>query len=538
VKAFAEAISCGEYELVAQEQDSLRADETGTIELRAESRYLVRLSADADPNVLKGALTIPRHGREGILQFGNFIGVAELGGRSLNVASNRLSADAVERMLDDVSGQLASLPFASATPTAAAYVRGRDLGPDALYHAFAVLRDAIKSRGPHDLPGAVQRVLARPFESLRPDEPRLVPLGRVSSVDAQTLSAIQSAPELLAPVTAIGLKETRLARTLDGRMPAMVRVTPLAHDNDTVENRFVVAALEVMVDVARRFERLSRSSGHVASATNAGEAAEIADQLQRWRHHQVLERLPPNRIMPVHSTVLRGRPGYREFLATYLDLLARTRLADPSDVRALLELRDAALIYEYWCFFRVVAAVKSRLGLPTRLDRFKVEELGSRVPYGYRAKWGSDVEVVYNATFSPKTSGPTVRGRDSYSVRLRPDITMRTGSGRLYLFDAKLKLDVERSFEEDDEETGDSVPPDTFRRADLYKMHAYRDALGADNVWILYPGKTSELQEYEVPWPQPGADGFQGVGAIPLRPGSADDSGLEPLIDGLLAAGA
>ena len=532
---YVETLSCGPYELVAQDTQSLREEDDGSGEVRAESRYLVRLDPGANPKVLAGSLSVPHGGKEGILRFGNFIGVAELGGRRLKVVSDRLADAAVDQMLDEVARRLASLPFGAMTPTAAPYLRGRELGPDALYHAFAFLRDAMRARGPHDLAGAVRRILARPYESLRADEQRLTPLAYVTSVDAATLAAIQSAPELLAPVTSGSLKRSPLARSLQGCMPSMVRVVPLAQDNDTVENRFVVAALDAMGDVARRFERLSRASGRAASAVNAREAREMAHQLERWRRHHVLERLQPNRSVPLHSTVLRGRAGYREVLSTYLELLARTRVARPHDLQRLLELRDAALIYEYWCYFNVVSAVTQVLSLSPTLSRFSVDELGSRVPYGYRAMWDG-VEAVYNATFSPDVTGNGKRGEDSYSVPLRPDITMRT-AGRLHIFDAKLKLDVKAAFKEGDTGGTESEvePSDPFKRGDLDKMHTYRDALGADSVWILYPGSEVTPQMYEVPWSARKAVGFQGVGAVALRPGAPTDGGLSLLLQELLS---
>jgi predicted component of viral defense system (DUF524 family) len=47
-------------------------------------------------------------------------------------------------------------------------------------------------------------------------------------------------------------------------------------------------------------------------------------------------------------------------------------------------------------------------------------------------------------------------------------------------------------------------------------MHAYRDALdGVRSVRVLYPGTTPEY------WPIT-AGGIDGVGAIPLRPGSVE----------------
>ena len=265
---------CGPYEIVAQRDGSLHERPDRSLELVAECRYLVRLGDGADPNVLSGALAVLRGGREGVLQFGNFIGQAELGGRTLVVRSGRLGAAAVQRMLDEVAEELASLPFSAATPTSAPYARGRTVAPDALYHAYAFLRDGMRARGQHDLPGAVQRILARPHESLRTEEARLIPVGRTSQIDAATLAALHSEPELLSPLSSGSpLASHPLARRLNGRMPEFVRTRPLGHTTDNRENRFVVAALDVMTDITQQFERVACASRRVSSAMNAREAA-------------------------------------------------------------------------------------------------------------------------------------------------------------------------------------------------------------------------------------------------------------------------
>jgi predicted component of viral defense system (DUF524 family) len=62
-----------------------------------------------------------------------------------------------------------------------------------------------------------------------------------------------------------------------------------------------------------------------------------------------------------------------------------------------------------------------------------------------------------------------------------------------------------------------------FHHADLYKMHAYRDAIStAHTVWILYPG--TELRFFDEAHGRIDcADDLHrdatGVGAIPLQPG-------------------
>jgi len=120
-----------------------------------------------------------------------------------------------------------------------------------------------------------------------------------------------------------------------------------------------------------------------------------------------------------------------------------------------------------------------------------------------------------------------VVGRRSYSVALRPDITLdlRVGpNAGLHLFDAKFKRTLADTLlaPESDDTNEAEERRGTFKHGDLYKMHAYRDAIvRARSVWILYPGTETRF------FPIRG-DGIRsadmlpsvvdGVGAIPLQP--------------------
>jgi uncharacterized protein len=525
---------CGPYELVAQREGSLFVRDDNAVEVIAEDPYLVKLAEGADSGILRGALSIPAGGSEGILRFGNFVGRSELGGRSLLVRSRRLAPGATEAMLDEVCAWLSSLPFGIESPARVAYARDRELGPEVLYHAFALLRDAMKSLGPHSLPEALERIISRPHESLDADAPRLVPLGAVSRVDPETLSSIPAMPQLLVRVPADSrLRGAALAKRLSGRMPERVKVRPFLHSTDNFENRFVCGVLETMIDLLRRFERLVRSESRPSAALNAREADGIADYLRRCRRHRALDQLRPLYETPLHSAVLRSRPGYRELMHLHSELLGRSRV-EPNDAQRLLESRDAALIYEYWCYVRVVEELESLLGPPLERDRFVASPLQAELRWGYRVRW-REVTALYNASFSRPALGEPRSGRDSYSLRMRPDIALRGSGGGLNLFDAKLKLRFPEAAEEG-EESAEADGEDSFKPEDLHKMHAYRDALGAKSVWVLYPGRAEEPAGFEAPHAAAQGEGseFEGVGAIALRPGASHDGGLSGVLGDLV----
>jgi hypothetical protein len=516
--------SCGPYEIVAPSDGTLFECDDGSVEVRAERSYVVRFQPEASRDVLAGALAIHPGSGEGILRFRNYVGISSLGPRRLSVCSDRLDAGAVAGMLDDVCRQLASLPFHVDTPTQVGYSRVRDPAPEVLYHSFTYLRDCWKVRRPWDLGGALQRILAGPHLTLRRGSPARVPLAAVGELDAEGLLSLASEPEFLEPVApGSPLASHPLASSLGGTLPAAVRARRLTHSTENLVNRFVVGALETMIDLLRSFERLVRSEKRVSSAQNAAEAAELTAVLERPLRHPALAGLEASFDPPLHSTILRGKAGYRELLAAYTELLQHASRANPHDAQILLELRDAAAIYEFWCYFQIAGALTRIYGPPTSADRFAVETTHSRLPWGYSLHW-EEVVLAYNLTFSPSGSGDAWPGSTSYSRPMRPDVTLRTASAGLHLFDAKLKL-----------KSGESAPEEGFESADLHKMHSYRDALGAASVWVLYPAAGAEIRRFAVPPGDAAGEtvGFRGVGAVPLRP--AEDTGrFEALVAELL----
>lgn len=346
-----------------------------------------------------------------------------------------------------------------------------------------------------------------------------MPVGAASEIDAATLESIQREPELLAPVGADSAFASSLfVKRLHGSMPEFVRVRPSVQTTDNPENRFVAGAIDAMIELLRSFERMVEDEGRATAAVNAREARKLARSLRRWRQHRVFDGITPTRRPPLRSSVLRSRSGYREVLAAHNGLRGRTRLAEPHGLRHLLELRDSAQIYEHWCFFRVAQALGDQLGAPQKRDRFVAHPFNTAMPFGYRISW-QGATLAYNQSFPAAKPGAYQHGVNSYSLRLRPDIVLRTASGHLHVFDAKLKLHATSS----------------FKSEDLYKMHTYRDALGSRSVWVLYPGSEPEPARFEAPGTAAGDD-FKGVGAIALLPAAGHDGGLAAVLEEILGA--
>jgi uncharacterized protein len=512
-------VTCGAYTLVAQREGTLREREDGAVEIEAESPYLVR---DYDGLELSQVIERRAGSTEGWMRMGNFVGESSLGGRRVVVTSRRATERQVDRMLSDLTDAMSALPTGFAAPVGVAYDRAALTGHDVLSQAYAFVRDAMRAVGPHDLPAAVNRILVRPYERLV-REAHDMPVGRVDRLDAPELLAIASRPDRLVPVRAGGRAEaTALAGRLGGRLPDVIRASLAYASVETVENRFVRTALEAVRLVVRSFDARVRRSGHPAASVHAVEAAEVAAQVELWLRHPTLSGLEPLSLLPLHSTVLRGRPGYRDMTRFYLALIARSQLLDGETARRLIDARDVAAVYECWCYTQVALAVARALDMPAAAVPTREGAFAYDLIRGGHALVG-DVRVSFNRTFRGLEGGGVGR---SYSVELRPDIVVEHPDGTLDLFDAKFKRDVVLSGSADDD-AAEHETLTTYRRGDLYKMHTYRDAIGARSVWVLYPG-TGALESHAAP-------DAGGVGAIPLLPG-ASHVALDKVVADLFSA--
>ncbi|HEX8104427.1 MAG TPA: nuclease domain-containing protein, partial [Solirubrobacteraceae bacterium] len=271
----------------------------------------------------------------------------------------------------------------------------------------------------------------------------------------------------------------------------------------------------------RRVEISARAGRAPAASAVSSEAGAFVRRLERWRRHPTLSALPSSWQIPRSSTVMRGRAGYRHLAGFWGDLLGRTRLMDPATASRLMGLRDAAATYELWCYFAVVGCVEAALETQAVLEPYTEDDAAVNVPWRHVARIG-EARVHYNRTF-PSSKGLGRQPFSSYSVRLRPDICLELPTGEVHVFDAKLKRRV-LTQQPAGEADGDQADPDvadaaSFASGDLHKMHAYRDALGARSVWVLYPGTAGTHDAFPVHTGEAATAG--GVGAIAVVPGAS-----------------
>jgi predicted component of viral defense system (DUF524 family) len=490
----------------------------GTVRLCAERTW----EAVGDPEALdRLARSLPAGAYERWaatlhLTFVNRVGTFPLGALGeIQTYSGKWDAPAFETMLADLTRRAAALPFEGRTGSTLPYDRTLADHPDVLWLAYVYLRRVLSNEAPPEerLLGALATIVADPHRSWEPVAEETMTAWAVD-VDAAALDDVVSGGR---PLVRTDPARSTFATRMRGWMPETIGSSRPSPSLDTPPNRFVLTFVDQCLAVLARVAALEPSGAlHM-------EAKSLTERLAPVRRASMWREVGKMTTLPLASTVLHGRRGYRDVfrMAQRLRMSCRFPL-DRATVVGLLENRDIATLYELWVFFAIVDAVAAaKCAQPNVASKVRASAIAVHVDPTFRVSWADGTTLTYNETFTRGNGG-------AWSVPLRPDVVLRVPDGdaqRMYLLDAKFKvrwsedrIDTEKDKAE--ERRG------AFLHGDLYKMHAYRDAIAeALEVWIVYPGT-------ERGWFP--ANDRGGVGGVPAMPG--DTAALDAEIGRLCGA--
>ncbi|MEI8109027.1 MAG: DUF2357 domain-containing protein, partial [Verrucomicrobiota bacterium] len=308
---------------------------------------------------------------------------------------------------------------------------------------------------------------------------------------------------------------------------------------DTPPNRFLQFALH---DFRNLCEEILRARLWKPESPVAKEAVALQDSLDAFLARPLFAEVKPLQRLPLESTTLQQREGYREVLQAWLMLDAAAQIDWPGRSDAYKGTsRNVATLYEYWLFFLLVRAFRDQLQMIPQIDPFT--DTGGGLPLCCRASdgrllihlkqhetsfcrflWSPDgrqklaIHFFYNRSFSPQSVGH----RGSYSKTFRPDYSLviipehfsspdwlsaeaaAEAAGRIaYLhFDAKYRgenlpgiFGATEDQPDDPVAEGRAKASGTAKNADLYKMHTYNEAIRRTvGSYVLYPGIAPDPQ--------------------------------------------
>lgn len=494
----------------------------------------------------------PKHGHCGRIVTGLSTGrisfvVADSLGRSLGHAAVEVRSRKVNyrhdyrQMLEDISEQAVDLLLQMRAP--AALRVAPDPGKDSatIHQRFAFLNGLISS---HSFNNSIHRIASHPHRNWG-SEDILHPTRRGFRPDAKTLRQLVKAPNR------VQLSPSHpLAQTISS-LPERIFISRSNNTTDTPENRFVKFALQAFASFVKSVHIRLEELNNEADGRLINEVKNLRQKIDSHLGSDFFRDISELQFLPLGSPVLQRKEGYREVLQAWLrfDMAARLVWQGGEDVYGAGQ-RDIATLYEYWVFFRLIKIVSNVFDLSSPLSDSLIETTADG--FGLKLKSGHHLAIEgaykefgrslsirfsYNRTFGHSEMRQKA---GSWTERMRPDYTLslwpaefteaQAEDAELMVhvhFDAKYRIDnieqlfgienIDLSDEKSDQREG------RYKRADLLKMHAYRDAIRRTHgAYVLYPGSKSKR------W-----SGFHeilpGLGAFEMRP-SGGDTAVESFV--------
>ena len=490
----------------------------------------------------------PRHPSEGILKTGIYVGQLtlkilkidsqeECAKTKLEIRSVKSEYESDYRsMLNDIAEYYTDLVLQQGSPVTQHLEIAEDLKPQTLYQRFSFIRGIIDSE---TFSEAIHKIVANPVRKWTESsvEKNIVAVRRLSRGNIRQLTTATDRIKL----------QPHLRKMLPYGLQSVPRTMSINYKKDTVdnqENQFVKFVLRSFSSFCTDLQSMGNASDRLKA-----EAEQTASHIASYLDSQFFRQVSMPTHMNMNSPVLQRKEGYREVLQAWLafDLAARLNWEGGDDVYDA-EKKNVATLYEYWLFFKLIQLVseffeldkaeKSEL-VKTDADNINLDLKQGRmkVLHGQNQTFSRllNVAFYYNRTFYKVGDDETsIHKAGSWTMAMRPDYTLSLWPGEIkeeeaerqelivhLHFDAKYRLNKiilqddkdaklltdELSEEKEQQELG------FYKRADLLKMHAYKDAIRrTSGAYVLYPGtENREIKGFHEIIP--------GLGAFRIRPG-------------------
>ena len=493
-----------------------------------------------------------RHKNEGRITTGIYVGTLTI--RVFNVATKEVFGDIdieirstkseyetdYRQMLGDIAEYYTDLVLQQGAPVTQRLEIDAQSSAETLYQRFAFVKSLIESDAFSE---AIHKIISNPIRKWTDSNIQR----KIEGVKRFTRKNIR---EIASSNDRINLSEDyRMGMPV--HLTSVPRTIEVEYKKDTIDNqenqfiKFVLRSLSMFCWDLKEMRN--------ASIRLKAEAESTIEQLNIHLESQFFRQVSMPTHLNMNSPVLQRKEGYREVLQSWLlfDLAAKLNWDGGDDVYSAGK-KNVATLYEYWLFFKLLELISQFFDIHA-IDKLQLVNFDSdkinlnliqgktRMVYGQQDTLSRKINVAfyYNRTFSKVADdNDPIHKAGSWTMSMRPDYTLSLWPGEVseteaekqdlithIHFDAKYRLNKitleDTNTEEEDllvekkeQECG------IYKRADLLKMHAYKDAIRrTSGAYILYPGtENKSMKGYHEVVP--------GLGAFSIRPGHWEEDSI------------
>lgn len=465
----------------------------------------------------------------------------------LEVKATKFNSDDLDKsyrenyrfMLESITEKCTELLLQVNSPILQHFETDFNKDTESLYQQFSFINSIV---GSTEFKEAVQKIISAPKTDWTDNE-ELVDIRSVKKFTRNSIKQLVNRGNRIPIPSTHSLYERPFKN-----MPSHIVNNRKVEVIDNSENRFIKHALQTYLDFSEncfnKFESGTRAHK---------EARNLSTTLELLLNTPFFNQISRPVSLNFNSPVLQRKSGYRELLKSWLkfDLAAKLTWTGGEDVYEAGK-RDISKLYEYWLFFMLYDLFKKKFNLSdiehngspyeSLIQKNKnglnfIIKSGTHTALSGVSEFKSrklNVKFSYNQTFSGnKKHSQKVQG--SYTKNMYPDYTLsfwpaavsesKAEEEELIVhihFDAKYKVNYTGAIQESRNEEEEAERKGNYKNVDLFKMHAYKDAIRrTGGAYILYPGNSEKDIKrgfHEI---------IPGLGAFALRPSAINNGSKE-----------
>lgn len=495
----------------------------------------------------------PRHPNAGMLKTGTYVGSLTLAIRDVaqdcEIAQVSMEIKSVKaeyrtdyrKMLEDITAYYTDLVLMQGSPVTQKLEIDNDTPQQTLYQRYAFVRSIVESAAFQE---AIHKIIASP---VRKWEETVVErnVSNVKRLSRRNMHQMAASRDRIHVCNGEDLG-------LPLGMNSVPRTLTVAYKRDTTdnqENQFVKFVLRSFTSFCSELRGKKNANDRLKA-----EIDKTMDVLNSHLNTLFFKQVSMPSQLNLNSPVLQRKEGYREILQAWLmfDLAAKLSWKGGDNVYEAGK-RNVAVLYEYWVFFKLLEVISRVFEIDpvsiNKLVKTDADHINLEIQQGkmtmidglYDAgKRKFNIRFYYNRTFAHTREDEELGKSGSWTMNMRPDYTLSIWPGEISMeqaeredlivhihFDAKYrvnKIDLGVDDSMNDEQMSEALLNEKkeqeegiYKRADLLKMHAYKDAIRrTSGAYILYPGTVERRLKgfHEI---------IPGLGAFCLTPSNYDE---------------
>ena len=495
----------------------------------------------------------PRHPNAGTLKTGIYVGSLTLVIRDIvqdcEVAQVSMEIKSVKaeyrtdyrKMLEDITAYYTDLVLMQGSPVTQKLEIDNDTPQQTLYQRYAFVRSIVESAAFQE---AIHKIIASPVRKWEETvvERNVCNVKRLSRRNMHQMAASRDR------IHVCNGEDMGLPHGMNS-VPRTLTVGYKRDTTDNQENQFVKFVLRSFTSFCSELRGKKNANDRLKA-----EIDKTMDVLNSHLNMLFFKQVSMPSQLNLNSPVLQRKEGYREILQAWLmfDLAAKLSWKGGDNVYEAGK-RNVAVLYEYWVFFKLLEVISRVFEIDpvsiNKLVKTDADHINLEIQQGkmtmieglYDAgKRKFNVRFYYNRTFAHTREDEELGKSGSWTMNMRPDYTLSIWPGEISMeqaeredlivhihFDAKYrvnKIDLGVDDSMNDEQMSEALLQEKkeqdegiYKRADLLKMHAYKDAIRrTSGAYILYPGTVEcRLKGFHEIIP--------GLGAFCLTPSNYDE---------------